>query len=364
MFVRFFHWWGTELAGLLPMRLRTWCSSSGPWVLMQLDEQRIIFERATAGKRERLFATELDREAPDMQGVAVMRQLSQHVGTHFRLLLSLPPSLSMRRTVSLPLATEENLGQTLSFELDRYTPFKPDQSYFDFRISNRDESRRLIEVELATAKRTVVDDLLRIAAAHGLNIQGLAFDGEVLGGGRPIESAAIDANGATNRVRWRIGLGMLAVLLLVVLLAIPIWQKRSAAIALLAPLAEAKLAAQETDKLRERLGKLAAEHNALSDKKWSSPSVLMILDELSKRLKDDTYVSNLSFEGNSVALQGESGSAAELVEALEISPLFHNVAFRSPLTKMQGGYDRFHIGLELSAEGLPKPPASAEPGKP
>lgn len=358
LLVRFLRWWGGELAALVPERVRVWWCRGGQAVMLNFEGERAEFARWVAGQRESVFAVDLDRAAPASQGGELVQQLAREVGAGFRLMLSLPPSLTLRRKLTLPVATEENLAQTLAFELDRYTPFKPDEVHFDFRICSRDASRQTIEVDLAVVRRADVDRLTGDVSSWGLPIRGLAFDGEVLGG-NPANGVGMAEPGPHRRgTLWRIALAVLAVLLLAALLAIPVWQKRTAAIALLAPLAEARQAARETDALRDRLNRLVGEHNALPDRKWASPSLLQILEELTLRLKDDTFVLNFSFDGKAVVLQGESASAAELVEVLEASPLFINVVFKSPLTKLQGGtHDRFHIGLEISPEGMLKPPA-------
>ena len=40
----------------------------------------------------------------------------------------------------MPAATEENLPQVLSFEMDRLTPFRSDEVYFDHRVVGRDRA--------------------------------------------------------------------------------------------------------------------------------------------------------------------------------------------------------------------------------
>ena len=42
------------------------------------------------------------------------------------------------RRVTMPAATEENLRQVLGFEMDRLTPFRADDVYFDYRVVSRD----------------------------------------------------------------------------------------------------------------------------------------------------------------------------------------------------------------------------------
>jgi general secretion pathway protein L len=155
---------------------------------------------------------------------------------------------------------------------------------------------------------------------------------------------------------WRRGLAVAAILLLALLLAVPIWQKRATAIALLAPLEQAKAEARAADVLRDRLDQLIKDYSHLIDMKWAAPSSILVLEELSKRLPDDTFITQLDFDGKVVQIQGESASAASLVEQLENSPMFRDVGFKAQLTKIQGTQnDRFHIAAALEAEAQPKP---------
>ena len=65
------------------------------------------------------------------------------------------------RTLVLPAAVEENLRQALAYDLDRHTPFKAEELYFDAVVIDRDAARGTITVDLAAARRTVVDPALR-----------------------------------------------------------------------------------------------------------------------------------------------------------------------------------------------------------
>lgn len=356
---RFFRWWGMELSACLPENLRAWWSGENMSVLFRIEAGHAVFlagpQGAGKGGFESILRINLDH--PEFDNAEISRRLLRHAGNDFRLFLSVPEHQTLRRTLTLPLAAEENLRQTLSFELDRLTPFKADQAHFDYRIIGRDAAKSQIGIDLAVAKRPDVNRYLQQASDLGLRVHGLAFGDEVLSGD-PIGLEASQNGKVSRRAVWRGGAIILAVVLLALLLAIPPWQKRGAAIALIPALDQAKTAAHETDSMRQQLDKLSQEHNALIDKKWVSQSLLVILDELSKRLGDDTYISSLEFDGKTVTINGESASAASLVELLEASPVFKNVAFKSQLSKVQGSaFDRFHLGCELQPEGLPKPPA-------
>jgi hypothetical protein len=83
-----------------------------------------------------------------------------------------------------------------------------------------------------------------------------------------------------------------------------------------------------------------------------------MIEELTKLLPDDTFVMQFDFDGKTVQIIGETASSTGLVETIERSSLFKDVAFKSPLTKIQGSaFDRFHLGanIEASAPAIPAP---------
>lgn len=360
---RFLAWWGGELTALVPAKLRLWWRESDRIVMLSFHGTRAVFERPTGARMEQIHIVELGTEDPSLHRAEIGRSLLHAAGTSFRLLLCLPPEQVLRRTLALPLAVEENMRQTLTFEIDRYTPFRPEQVYFDFRVLGRDADRKSLSVELAAVPKSTVDQGVARAATLGLTVDGAVLADDVVqqgGGYHNFLPAVVKARKPSVRLRWRAGMAALTMLLLVALLAIPVWQKRAAAMSLIDRLARAKAAAQEADALRDRLNKLVEEHNFLLDKKWNTPSALLVLEELSKLLPDDTYVARLVFDGKTIEIQGDTASSTSLVETLEASPLFGDVSFKSQIAKIPGTRnDRFHVSAALKAAAKPKPPAVA-----
>ena len=84
-----------------------------------------------------------------------------------RIVVALPADQVLRKTITLPAAVEDNLAQVLAYDLDRHTPFKPDEVYFDAAIVGRDPSKREIRVDWAAALKTVVDQTRRRAESWG-----------------------------------------------------------------------------------------------------------------------------------------------------------------------------------------------------
>lgn len=366
---RFFAWWLRELAALVPSRMRRWWRGTSGIALLSLDGARAVFSRPTDKGIEEVFSVELGDKGLSLPVATIRQRVTALAGQGCRLLFVLPASQVLERTLSLPVALAENLRQTLSFELDRYTPFRPEHAYFDYRLGDSSSGSGALRVELAVVPRTVVEQHLARVTALGLDVTGIG--GVVLAEDfrnprsryRNFLPAASIPYVPSARLKQRVAFGVIGAVLLLTLLAVPIWQKRAAAIELLAPVAQAKAAAQEADVLRDRLAKLVEEHDFLPNKKWDSHSATRVLEELTRLLPDDTYAVQLDFDGKTVQVLGETAFSAHMVETIEGSPLFKDVAFKSPLTKIQGSpFDRFQIGAVLEGSARPAPePAKGEP---
>ena len=110
------------------------------------------------------------------------------------IVVALPASQVLRKTITLPAAVEDNLAQVLAYDLDRHTPFKPDEVCFDASIVGRDPVKKELRVDWAAALKTVVE---QIAAARGKLGRG--------GGrrhARPPERRRRRGHGAQPPSRW------------------------------------------------------------------------------------------------------------------------------------------------------------------
>lgn len=359
----FLHWWGNQLVELVPPKLRAWWSGHDRVILLSFEGENAIFERQEGEQRVRIFSVAPD-SADSRMPSDLPRKLALAIGGNFRLLFQVPSDKVLRREVVLPLAVEENLRQTLAFELDRFTPFGSDHAYFVFRVLERNPDQGRLVVELNTLAKPVLDSALTRAEAMGISVHGAVLAGEILEHGSQgsglLPSPTNKAHASRGLRRWRLVAGLAALCLFCLALVVPIWQKRAAIMALNEPLAKAKAAAMEADAVRTRLDTLVDRHNRLPQKKWERYSTVLVLDELTRLLPDDTFVIQLDFDGKSVQIQGETGSSGTLIEILEASSMFKDVGFKSQLYKVQGtGIDRYHIEATLESGAIPKPAAPA-----
>lgn len=365
--------WRHELSLLIPERLRFWWQEAGQLIAVSLDDAQTVHLLRPTGKRiEEIGTIDLADPGAGARAARLIQDYKRQSGNDVQLMLCLAPVKVFQRTLSLPLAVEENLRQAVSFELDRFTPFKADQAQFDFRLRERSAGSKQLILDLLVAQRSVVEAVFANIDALQLPIAGVTTIDDIVAYGSDCRNLIPAGRRRTNpsgfRTRWRLAAISVAALLSLTVLAVPLWQKRASAIALLGPMYEAKHAADQTDVLRGRLDKLVETHNLLPDKKWSGHSTFRALEELSKRLPDTTFVIQLDFDGKTVQIQGETAASSELIELLDASPLFKDVGFKAQLTKIQGTtYDRFHITANLEATekaALSIEPTAANAGKP
>jgi general secretion pathway protein L len=262
----------------------------------------------------------------------------------------LPGARALTRHLTLPSAAEENLRQVLSFEMDRQTPFKADQVYFDGRVATRDAVARNMRVELVVMPRSQLDPEIAAIAGGTLDLDGVdIWRGEPGSERHQINLLPIDRRARRRDMRLPINLGLAAaaIALLVFNMSQSLANRAVAVETMRAEVAKVEAEARQVSELRKSLQDSIGGANFLADKKRKGPVVIGLLDDLARRLKDDTYLERLSIENNQIQLQGQSKEAAGLIGVLGASPYLSNPRFEGQIQPdPRSGKDRFTISAE------------------
>jgi len=213
------------------------------------------------------------------------------------------------------------------------------------------------------ARRVVVDPLLRHAENFGARVVAVSVDPP-----EAAQSSRLDLlpqegrNGDSAFARWYVAIpALLLVAGIAAALVLPLWQKRSEAIALNEQSDEARARATVSDGLRTQLERRVGDFNFALERKYAFPATVQVLEDVTRILPDDTWLTQLELrsvrgkEGQrELTLRGESANAGRLVSLLEESRLFTQTAPRSPTTKIQPGPGEiFDVGAQLKP--LPAP---------
>ena len=383
----FARWWAAELAALVPSATRSAVKRRRMRTVVAFaDDAATVWQPSPRGgdtgmERVARFAT-----GDAAAGRAAIEALVKATGSP-SVAIALPAQQVLRRTLVLPAAIEENLRQALAYDLDRHTPFRAEDLYFDAAVVGRDPAQGTLQVDLATVRRPVVDKALAAVESWGGRVVAVVPDAPETAAGARLNLLPDERRPTRRGPRWTFWIPLALVLATAaVALALPIWQKREQAIALGRQVDGARAQAAVSEALRRDVDRLVATHNFALERKFAFPSAAQALDEVTKLLPDDTWLTQLELKTatrgketqRELLLRGESGNAGRLITLFEESKVFTQAAPRSPTTKIQPGPgDIFDLVAQLRPLPLPaavtlaadgnesaKPDAGSESAKP
>jgi general secretion pathway protein L len=335
---------------LLPARLRA---------LVEGDDQRLFLlrrhdevELVASGRRGDTAlgrlplddATVLDEARQRLDDSAVPRWLL------------LPVSQVLRRALVLPAAAEPRLRQVLAFELDRQTPFSADQVSFHGRVLSRDAAAQQLGVELLVLPKARLDAELLALGALGLDLAGVDVvdpEGVRLGVNLLPESRREHRQDPVRRLNA--ALAAVAVVALFTTLLLTLANRRETRDDLRAQVEAATAQAREARLLRNQLQVSAQAANFLSATRASRPTMLEVLDDLTRRIPDDTSLDKLSINDDSLVMVGHSNAAPALVALLQESPLLVEPALSGAVqADPRTGRDRFTVAARIAVQAGPE----------
>lgn len=344
---RFFAWWMGELLGVLPVRWRDRLVVHEAELWLHADDASLQVCRAIDRRSQELARLPLT-PVSDLQG-----RFEQAVGDELgglRRVLLLSPALVLRRRLSLPAVARDKLRTMLAFELDRQTPFRAEQVYFDTRVLAHAPDARQLPLELALVQRDVLEQALaQLGPLAGALDSVDVRDGEARLGCNllPVERRR---RRELRHVWINLGLAIGSVLLLLIAMNQLVDNREQAVVQLEAEVERQRSAARGVGQLRAQLDEAATAANFLAVQKAARPSIVELLAALTEILPDDTHLERLTVgsDGN-LHMTGQSQQAAQLIERLQGSTLIRNPALAGSIQPdPRSGKDRFNITAQIA----------------
>lgn len=259
--------------------------------------------------------------------------------------LLLPAGAVLRRRLPLPAAAEARLRDVLAHELDRQTPFSADQVTFQGRVVSRDAASQQIQAELLVLPRARLDAELQALGPLAALLEGVDVveaDGRRLG--LNLLPAARRETRRDPVRRLNAMLAAVAVVALLGTLALTLHNRASALDALRAEVEAATAEARQARLARNQLQVKAQAANFLASTRASRPTMLELLDDLTRRIPDDTAIDKLTVNDGKLVLVGQSRAAPALVGLLQASPLLDEPALSGAVqADPRSGRDRFTL---------------------
>ena len=348
----FFGWWTDELKQLLPETWQNRLRLATRRLSMQFLESGLRLGVADDHKIIPLQTIPLEQDVllAQQQVKAVLEQDELHELPRF---LVLDSKKVLHKELKFPAATEANLQQVLAFEMDRQTPFRADEVYFDWRMLPGGQDGDEINLELLVAPRRLVDPFLEKLAARGLMPAGVDVEQAGRIAGVNLLPAERRQNPLHPRVRLNLALAAAVVVLLVAVMVQSLGARADRVFQLEEAIADVQDEARRVQRLKEQVADTSEAASFLTRKRSLSPLAIEVLAEVTKILPDDTHLDRLVVGEQSVVMQGKSGNAQQLIELVNRSDMFEAAAFQgSTRLDSASGLEIFEVTSQLRSRAL------------
>ncbi len=347
----FFRWWQSELAFLVPEPLKQIFNENKGKIIVEPEAGSVRVYFVLGNRQQEIGVFELN-EIGKAEYLALLDKDSRLEKSD--LVIRLSNRDAIEKILFLPAAAGGNLDQVITYELDKLTPFHPEQVYFAVRVLDDGPQPDQIKVQLVLTPREKLDGLCKELKSWGL-VPAIA---DFVGHPNDFENdretynllppwARAQENVFAQGINYGV-IGLLLILLAAVLV-IPVWKEATAVEQLNEQIKDVAKDAAEVEELRNEIEQLQEKTARLLEKKTNSASMLEMLEVLSKLIPDDTWLKHLRYSKRKLQIQGQSPSASSLISLLEESDLFDSVRFVSPVTQdRRTGLERFQISAEIS----------------
>lgn len=346
----FFHWWGHELNALLPDSFRQFFVQEYQYLVAQPEADHIILTWVGTDKTKSIGRFDFNDE-----GKLSFQELLQNQPElkELNLILRLPSLDAVSKQIFLPTAAADNLQQVVVYELDKLTPFKPDQVYFAVKHNPQEQTLDHIKATLIVTPKAKLDNYY-----HKLSDWGKV----------PV---LVDYQGLTNNINKRQNqynllpetyrvkkkrteefvihsLCATLVILLFLAIATPVWMESQTVDKLTEQINAVEQDVKAIDGYKIEIDELYKEATVLIESKKNQPSALAMINTISQLIGDDTWLTYFKFNSGDLQVQGQSPNASSLIAYLEASPLFKQTHFVSPVTQdKKTGLERFQISAKV-----------------
>jgi general secretion pathway protein L len=345
---QFFSWWIEELRQALPPAWQEKLHHASRRVTLQAGANllRLAVDENHQVSPLGELPVNADRDVMRQQTNDLLRQHDLEESPRF-LLLEIDRCLV--KEVVLPAAAESNLRQVLTFEMDRQTPFRAADVYFDWSVLERGGAGGQLRLQLYVVPRTEVEQAIKTLTDRGMQLSGV----DVRDGDRTLGLNLMPPEQrhkvVNSKVRDNLVLAGAAALLLVLAMALSLYLREHQVAELEEAIASVRGEANQVARIRNQIEGASEAAGFLASRRAESPLAVELLAEVTRILPDDTYLDRLVISNTSVQIQGKSQNAQQLIEKVNQSELLEAAAFRgSTRLDARSGLEIFEINAQIS----------------
>jgi general secretion pathway protein L len=348
---KFFRWWIEELRHAMPETWKRKLQQALRRVTLVVDGETLVVgvDDNRSLRTLEVFSIAEDATLQKKQVESLLFRNDLQEAPRF-MLLKLGDVLN--RELKLPLAAVSNMAQVLSFEMDRQTPFRASDVFFDWKVLERVVDSGQIRLELFVAPRPDVNQAVNAVTSRGFQLAGVdVFDGDRTLGVNllPVERRVRRRNPKT---RLNLALGAFSVILLALIMAQSLYLRAHQVAALEEAIAGVQSEARVVMQIKSQIAETSEAAGFLARSRSAVPLAIDVLADVTRILPDNTYLDRLVITNSNVQMQGKSQNAQQLIELVNGSPLLDDAAFRgSTRLDARSGLEIFEVNAEVAKAG-------------
>jgi general secretion pathway protein L len=262
--------------------------------------------------------------------------------------VALPEDILLRRSLALPPLNDDDVRQAVELDVRSASPFAEDDTAWGYAVRHGEPLR----VDIAITSRRLIERQLEAAGPRLAGIRPEVWaDGDppvVIGGYGEAARLA-----RSRRLRWLLFVLLAVAAVLVGALAVtPTLQLRAQAMEAVRKQQELARAVSTQVQMRDELAKVGDQVRLLAKASEARQDVVALIDEITRRVPDDTVLNRLEIAGNTVRLAGQADNAAQLLQTLGAVPAFREVRAPGGIARAPaGGKEGFAIEFRVDGEG-------------
>ncbi len=312
-------WWNLarlECLALLPVSWQELLGATDHRVCIRVRDHSLHFYAANNGRLSDIGNLPSDDE--DLLRKCLARLQQQKDAPRY---LLLDNKQVLRRVLTLPLSAESKLRDVVSFEIDRQTPFTLDQVFFEARVISRNLQSKQCQVELIVLPKQALDKNLKPLGPLAADLSGADVLDENM---QTLNVNLLPANlrtaSSNQHTLINVGLALGGLVLLLSAMNLVLNNREKVQLEWEQKVQVAQTQAKAANVFREQLKRAAKAEVFLEKFRSSQPAMLTLVNDLTKRIPDDTSLDKLSVNEGRLVLVGQSKQAAALVGQLQGSP--------------------------------------------
>jgi len=351
-FQQFMDWWLQGLSYFCTPSIKRAMGLISDQITVEFSEEQVILKHYPIDSIEPLGIRSFNNK-DEGQRISALQWLQEHQKKQAKVILVLPDAYILKKSFLFPSAAQSNLREALGFELNRRTPFTIEQAYFDYLIIGHEQgdnkASNKLRIELFVAPRQHVDPLLELLQEWDIHLDALKPASDY----RDNSSVNLLPEEYRNNINHQtdhltLFLASSVFLLFLAVLYLPITHQTQQLEKLEDEVHKNRNTALEVQQLKDQKQNFIEQISFLENKRKDTLSSVELLNEVTKIIPDDTWLTRLVIKNDELQIQGESSNASSLIQIVESSGRFSGAQFRSPVTQNNvSGKDKFHLSAKL-----------------